>query len=263
MKVIQFDDLTFSNDFAFCNVLSKNEDLCIKITELITGHKIRRIVKKESQKTIKESLNGKGVRFDIYFEDDDSIYDIEIQTSDLHNLPKRTRYYHSMSDLDSLRTGTDYRDLKNSYVIFICTFDPFGKGLYKYTVQRTIKEDSSICFDDGAASIFISSESILDDIPKDMKAFLLYLRTGTVSDDLTGEIDSALRNLLNNDERRTEYMTLLERDELMRAEGQELKAKEIAQKLLKEQMSPAQISEITGLPAEAIAELEPVYSELE
>lgn len=35
-------------------------------------------------------------------------------------------------DMDALAAGISYEDLPDSYVIFICDFDPFGKGLYKY-----------------------------------------------------------------------------------------------------------------------------------
>ena len=34
--------------------------------------------------------------------------------------------------MDMLKQGMKYRELCKSYVIFICTFDPFGKGLPMY-----------------------------------------------------------------------------------------------------------------------------------
>lgn len=34
-----------------------------------------------------------------------------------------------MIDLNILEKGEDYRNLKKSYVIFICTFDQYGKGV--------------------------------------------------------------------------------------------------------------------------------------
>ncbi len=38
-------------------------------------------------------------------------------------------YYQGMIDLNILEKGEDYRNLKKSYVIFICTFDQYGKGV--------------------------------------------------------------------------------------------------------------------------------------
>lgn len=44
------------------------------------------------------------------------------------NLPKRMRYYQGMIDLNILEKGENYKNLKKSFVIFICTFDLFGLG---------------------------------------------------------------------------------------------------------------------------------------
>lgn len=38
-------------------------------------------------------------------------------------------YCQGMIDLNILEKGEDYRNLKKSYVIFICTFDQYGKGV--------------------------------------------------------------------------------------------------------------------------------------
>ena len=35
-----FDELTFSDDFMFCKVLSNNPDLCKEMVEMITGRKV-------------------------------------------------------------------------------------------------------------------------------------------------------------------------------------------------------------------------------
>ena len=46
---------------------------------------------------------------------------------DQKNLPKRARYYRGMIDLNILEKGKDYNQLKKSYVIFICNYDPFSR----------------------------------------------------------------------------------------------------------------------------------------
>lgn len=40
----------------------------------------------------------------------------------------------------SLPTGVHYKELPETYIIFICTYDPFGKGLYKYTFDTKCNE---------------------------------------------------------------------------------------------------------------------------
>ena len=40
--------------------------------------------------------------------------------------------------IDALLTGESYDRLPDTYVIFICDFDPFGDQLYRYTARNMI-----------------------------------------------------------------------------------------------------------------------------
>lgn len=83
----------------------------------------------------------KSVRFDVYASDEEEVsYDVEMQNDDTKNLPKRCRYYQAELDVTSLRPGEDYQQLKPGYIIFICSFDPFGKGRYQYEKILKIHE---------------------------------------------------------------------------------------------------------------------------
>ena len=81
----------------------------------------------ELEKTIKPFYTTKGVRLDVYLKDEDKIIDVELQTYKQDAIGKRTRYYQSMIDIDSLMKGQDYSELLDSYVLFICNYDPFEK----------------------------------------------------------------------------------------------------------------------------------------
>ena len=61
-----------------------------------------------------------------------AVYDIEMQVADTRELPKRSRYYQSMIDLQMIDKGQSCKKLKPSYVIFICSFDVFNKGRHEY-----------------------------------------------------------------------------------------------------------------------------------
>ncbi len=99
------------------------------ILERALGIKISHIEYPKSQETIDISADAKSVRLDIYVEDgNNTVYNIEMQTTENKNLPKRTRYYQGMIDLNILEKGENYKDLKRSFVIFVCTFDLFGEG---------------------------------------------------------------------------------------------------------------------------------------
>lgn len=82
----------------------------------------------EEQKVIDIAKDSKSVRLDVYIRDEKgTVYNIEIQTTSNRNLPKRTRYYAGMIDLNAIEKGADYSELPQSFVIFICTFDTFEK----------------------------------------------------------------------------------------------------------------------------------------
>lgn len=82
----------------------------------------------DTQKAIEITADGKGIRMDVYVEGDEgTIYDIEMQTSMLSNLNKRARYYQGMIDLNTIERGADYKELRKTYIIFLCKFDPFDR----------------------------------------------------------------------------------------------------------------------------------------
>ncbi|MBR1735445.1 MAG: Rpn family recombination-promoting nuclease/putative transposase, partial [Firmicutes bacterium] len=114
---------------------------CKKLLEYILNIKIKNIEYPELQKSIDKKYESKSVRLDVYVEDDmNSVYDIEIQTTSNKNLPKRMRYYQGIIDMNIIDKGDDYSNLKKSFVIFICTYDPFGEDRYIYTFKNRCEE---------------------------------------------------------------------------------------------------------------------------
>ncbi len=93
--------------------------------------------------------DSKAIRLDVYIKDINKMYDIELQTTDTKELPERCRFYQSVMDLDSLKKGDFYKELKDSYVIFICLEDIFQKGLPVYAFENgRIKGDQERAFED-------------------------------------------------------------------------------------------------------------------
>lgn len=123
-----FEELQIKDDFMF-SVIMRDPKFCKPFLERILGIKISYIEYPKSQETIDISADAKSVRLDIYVEDGkDTVYNIEMQTTENRNIPMRTRYYQGMIDLNILEKGDNYKDLKRSFVIFVCTFDLFGEG---------------------------------------------------------------------------------------------------------------------------------------
>ena len=140
-KYKTYKELSFTDDFLFCNIMQNNPDICKELVELLLDRKVGKVAYSETQKSIDLALDQKGVRLDVYFEDDlSTAYNIEMQTSNTGNLPKRSRYYQGTVDLNMISSGAGYDELKQSYIIFINTFDLFGKGFPKYTFENVCQD---------------------------------------------------------------------------------------------------------------------------
>ena len=138
-NIIPYKDLGISNDFLFGRIMME-EKICKPFLETLLEIKIHHIEYLEPQKTVNLKIDAHSVCFDIYVDDGKTIYNCEMQTTTNKNLPKRSRYYQGMIDINLLSKSMNYSKLKKSFVIFICTFDPFDKDSYVYTFQNTCKE---------------------------------------------------------------------------------------------------------------------------
>ena len=164
--------------------------------------------------------DGKGIRFDVYVEDDQMVvYDIEMQTTSNRNLPKRMRYYQGMMDLNLIQRGKDYSILKKSYIIFICPFDVMRMGLHKYTFKSICMEDNSLILDDDTHKILLCADGNKNDVSEGMKDFLDYVNGKCPTTVFTKKLQDAVTNAKECKEWRTEYMTLLMRDNEMMNTG--------------------------------------------
>ena len=102
-------------------------------------------------------------------------FDVEMQVAN-KKIFKRSRYYHSQMDMEILSTGVSYEDLPDTYVIFICNFDPVGSRKYRYTLRCAFAEDGSYEYNDGAHTVFLSTKGINDDeVPQSLVTFLKYV----------------------------------------------------------------------------------------
>lgn len=205
-----YEELTFADDYMFCKILSEKPGLCKKLIELITGRKVARIVSLESQKRVEMTPTGRGVRFDVYFEGDDVIYDIEMQTTvpPAPEFGRRARYYQGMIDLNAISRGAKFAELKKSCIIFIMLHDPFDQGLSRYTFRNYCCENRDMILHDGAEKIFLNADGNGQDISPELNKFLSFVAGGKPESDFTKELDNLVQQNLSNEEWKVEYMTL-------------------------------------------------------
>lgn len=95
-----------------------------------------------------------------------------------------------MMDVGSLLKGEVYDNLKESFVIFICLFDPFGQGLPKYTFSNICHEKSTVSFNDKTHRILYKVNGFEKEKRSAVRAFLEYVKTKAATDDFTEKLDA-------------------------------------------------------------------------
>ena len=221
--------LPFTNDKIFMNVM-RSPKICRALLELILPNEeigAIRIKKSDNpfldnsaidekadesmsiktQKTLKLGADAHGVRFDAFVESSKLWADIEMQTSDGSELDIRARYYHANMDLDFLEQGQPYKDLKPSYVIFICTFDHFNMDEPVYFF-RSWDVEKSLPLKDLSYTIMLNTTCSPEKVPEALKPFYEYLNDPkkNQASELTRMIDERVRKF-NSSEWRQKYMT--------------------------------------------------------
>ena len=133
------------------------------------------------------------------------------------NLGKRSRYYHSQIDMELLLAGMEYGKLPDSYVIFVCDFDPFYKKKYKYSFDTVCKEDQTVFLEDGSHTLFLSTcGENEEEVPEGLVKFLKYVKAGLVEstgdfqDKFVQRLQDAVRNVKASREMEERYMLLEE-----------------------------------------------------
>lgn len=229
MPVLKTDweEIGISNDFLFGKIM-RDPRLCRKLLErILPDLKIGRIEYPQLQKTIREDVDARSVRLDVYVRDGKgTVYNIEMQAVDTRELPKRSRYYQSMIDLQLIDRNVSYRKLGRSYVIFICLTDIFGAGRHIYTFENRCREENGLALGDEAVKVFLNASGKKDDVSAELRAFLDYVAGKPSEDGFVKELETAVAEAKQNREWRHEYMTLLMRDQENLERGREIGLKQ-------------------------------------
>ena len=257
-----FEELQIKDDFMF-SVIMRNPKFWKPFLERILGIKISHIEYPKSQETIDISADAKSVRLDIYVEDGkETVYNIEMQTTENRNLPKRTRYYQGMIDLNILEKGDNYKELKRSFVIFVCTFDLFGEGRHIYTFENRCIQNPELGLGDDTTKIILNTKGTMNDVTPEIKKLLNFIDGKEPEDDFTRELDEAVQSVRKNEKWRLDYMTLQMNYQEKYEQGIEHEKEKTARRLIESgRFSIEEIADVTELSVEKvkeIAELQPV-----
>lgn len=267
-----FEELNFADDGMFQAVM-KNPEASAELVERLLGLRVKSVKYPKLEKTIAPYYATKGVRLDVYLKDVDKIIDVELQTYEMDALGKRTRYYQSMVDIDSLMKGEDYSELKDSYILFICKFDPFRDekkephGLYRYTFRNICSENSSVNLDDKCLKVVYNASAYEKAEDPKIRALLRFIQINEPGEDpFAKRLENFVFKARQNEKFKREYlaMNLHDRDMMKIGErkGAQEKAVEAALTLIRDyNVTPEVAAEKMGAPLdkvlEAIKESEP------
>ena len=220
-----YENLDITDDFMFGKVM-QDERNSIELLERLTGNQIDSVRTAVGQKVIKITNDSKGVRYDVYVEDGQGImYDAEMQKhrgeKKTATLPKRARFYQGLMDLNILNRGEEYAELKQSYVIFICTFDPFGKGMCCYEFENTCKDCEGLPLGDKRKVLFFNTKGKTINVSKKVADLLRYMETRQITDEFTKRLEDEVFKARQNKEWMVEYMKSFVWEMDARNEGRE------------------------------------------
>ena len=141
----KYEDLFFTDDFLFCKIMENDEHICRRVIEILLGIEVERIEYTGKQETLSVDFEPRGIRLDV------------------------------------VAKGERYEALPESFIVFICTSDPFGLGLPRYTVRQICEENSAADkkIDDKIHKVYYNSKAReeIARVNTEVRALLKFLST--------------------------------------------------------------------------------------
>ena len=157
-----FQKLNLTNAYLFAAAM-QDEEICRNVLEIALNKRISKVKAHVEYASDEEEVS----------------YDVEMQNDDTKSLPKRCRYYQAELDVTSLRPGEDYQQLKPGYIIFICSFDPFGKGRCQYVFEEYCKEADIPLGDETQKIFFNTNGTDTENVTPELLHLFEYLKQST------------------------------------------------------------------------------------
>ena len=239
--VVDWEQVGLSNDFMFFHVF-QDEKKTLELMRRIFPELDITAVRLHEQEVRKEDKEGKGIRIDLFAAGHsvmgEADYVVEMQTENTGDLGYRIRYYKSLVDLGSLRSGGSYLKLKKCFIVMICTFDMFGKHWRRYDFEERCIQDPKIRLENGVQTTILNTKGTQqpdmetetdvnpaltvkradgEDITlkrgqlgEPLKNFLDYLNGKEITGDaFIDDLDRAVKEARKNTELRQEYMMMV------------------------------------------------------
>lgn len=151
------NNLTLFDDDLMSLVFDKNIEASNLILRIILQNDELEVIEVTGQRELENPIvEGRNIKLDIVAKDSTGkLYDIEVQRDNGGAHIRRARFHSSMVDSRMLKEKQRFKDLSDSYVIFITQLDYLGKGLPLYNISRIIEETGEK-INDGSHIVYVN-----------------------------------------------------------------------------------------------------------
>lgn len=211
----KFQELDLTDAFLFAAAL-EDPETCQIVVEIILGRTVGP-VHVQVERSMLFAKDFRYVRFDVFASDEMKVsYDLEMQNGHKAELPRRARFHQAELDATFLKPGEKFQDLPESFICFICTFDPFYAKKYRYTFREVCQETGEE-LGDGTCKIFLSTRGTnREDVPLELINFLSYIEDSTeecaekLQDERIRKLNQKVEALKKSRRLEETYMTMQE-----------------------------------------------------
>lgn len=180
--------LEFSDRWMFNRVMC-DENVCVKMIRAVLGIEVGSIEYVNAEQSYEPGYESRGVRMDVVAKADGRVYDIEMQVAVEPELGRRMRYYQAILDTSELGKGQRYSCLPESYIVFLCLFDPYDFGSPVYRLDRCCQSEPSLDVGDGSHWLVLNASAWPEASDPELSDLLRYTATGWSDGALSCDID--------------------------------------------------------------------------
>ncbi len=151
------EKLCLLDDNLMTLVFDRNIEAAELLLKVILQRSDLKVLEVAAQREYKNPMSGgRSITIDIYARDGyGKVYDIEVQRASSGADVHRARFHSSMIDTKMLKAGQEFKEIHDSYVIFITASDVMGAGCSLYHINRIIEETGTY-FGDGSHIIYVN-----------------------------------------------------------------------------------------------------------
>ena len=177
-------------------------------------------------------------------------------------------------DINQFDRGHHFDELKQSFVIFICKYDPFGKGLYRYAFENICRDADDYALNDEAYKLFFNTTETRGDISENLRSLLEYMNdtkaypVEETDCDLVKKIEQAVGMAKKDNEWRRAFMTYQIHQRAAELRGEERGEKcgehrakmESAKRMLLRNLPVESVVEFSGLSIDEVKAIKSTIS---